>query len=80
MTFIAGMSGAFLILGTMTKKCPVDLTVTANVFNITLVYKVLIVRFVGCCEHFGYDAVEARAGLVLMNVSLKAFLWVNGGT
>lgn len=66
--FIEGLAGGVPILGTMTKKCPVE-KVTANVFNITLVQG-LNRQIRRMCEHFGYEAIKLERTRI-MNVSLK---------
>jgi 23S rRNA pseudouridine2604 synthase len=66
--FIQGMSGGVPILGTMTKKCPVE-KLAPFVFNITLVQG-LNRQIRRMCEHFGYEVVKLERTRI-MNVSLN---------
>ncbi|MEC7815695.1 MAG: 23S rRNA pseudouridine(2604) synthase RluF [Pseudomonadota bacterium] len=67
-SFIEGMANGVPILGTMTKKCPVQKE-SANVFRITLVQG-LNRQIRRMCEHFGYDVVTLER-VRIMNVDLK---------
>ncbi|BFM48949.1 23S rRNA pseudouridine(2604) synthase RluF [Marinomonas sp. THO17] len=67
-SFIQGLAGGVPILGTMTKKCPVE-KVAKNVFNITLVQG-LNRQIRRMCEYFGYDVVKLERTRI-MNVNLK---------
>ena len=66
--FIAGMSGGVPILGTITKKCPVERTGTRS-FSITLVQGLnrQIRRMV---EHFGHE-VQKLERVEIMGINLK---------
>ena len=66
--FIQGMAGGVPILGTMTKKCPVE-KLAPFVFNITLVQG-LNRQIRRMCEHFGYEVVKLERTRI-MNVSLN---------
>lgn len=66
--FIEGMAGGVPILGTMTKKCPVQ-KLDTRVFNITLVQG-LNRQIRRMCEHFGYEVVKLERTRI-MNVDLK---------
>ena len=67
-SFIQGLAGGVPILGTMTKKCPVE-KISTNVFNITLVQG-LNRQIRRMCEHFGYEVVKLERTRI-MNVNLK---------
>jgi 23S rRNA pseudouridine2604 synthase len=66
--FIQGMAGGVPILGTMTKKCPVE-KLAPFVFNIRLVQG-LNRQIRRMCEHFGYEVVKLERTRI-MNVSLN---------
>lgn len=66
--FIQGMANGVPILGTMTKKCPVE-KLAPFVFNITLVQG-LNRQIRRMCEHFGYEVVKLERTRI-MNVSLN---------
>lgn len=66
--FIQGLAGGVPILGTMTKKCPVE-KISSNVFNITLVQG-LNRQIRRMCEYFGYEVVKLERTRI-MNVNLK---------
>lgn len=66
--FITGMASGVPILGTMTKKCPVE-KLAPFVFNITLVQG-LNRQIRRMCEHFGYEVVKLERTRI-MNVSLN---------
>lgn len=66
--FVDGMAGGVPILGTKTKKCPVE-KVSSHVFRITLVQG-LNRQIRRMCEYFGYDAVQLER-VRIMNVGLK---------
>jgi len=66
--FIQGMAGGVPILGTMTKRCPVE-KLAPFVFNITLVQG-LNRQIRRMCEHFGYEVVKLERTRI-MNVSLN---------
>ena len=66
--FIQGMAGGVPILGTMTKKCPVE-KLAPFVFNITLVQG-LNRQIRRMCEHFGYEVVKLERTRI-MNVRLN---------
>lgn len=66
--FIDGMAGGVPILGTKTKKCPVE-KVGSHVFSITLVQG-LNRQIRRMCEYFGYDVVKLERTRI-MNIGLK---------